>query len=57
MSIYGVENYGNYKLVNDLPQWMKAERYDYCESFFENRSASRVKKHRVSLKKFFSIMF
>jgi hypothetical protein len=57
MSIYGVENYGNYKLVNDLPQWMKAERYDYCESFFENRSASKVKKHRVSLKKFFSIMF
>jgi hypothetical protein len=57
MSIYGVENYGNYKLVNDLPQWMKAERYDYCESFYEKTSTSKAKKHRVLLRKFFSIMF
>jgi hypothetical protein len=57
MSIYGVEYYKNYRLADELPQWMKAERYDYCESFFEKTLASKVKKPRVSLKKIFSIMF
>jgi hypothetical protein len=55
MSIYGVENYGNYKLVDELPEWMKAERYDYCEPFFENALKARAKRHNFLAQIFLSI--
>ena len=33
MSIMGTVNYGNYKLYDETPEWMRLERYEYCEGY------------------------
>lgn len=44
MSIIGTENYGHYVLTQDMPQWVKHERYEYCEPFFDTVSGKSNKK-------------
>jgi len=29
-----IANYGNYVAYDNEPEWMRTERYDYCEDFF-----------------------
>lgn len=53
MSIIGTENYGNYVLTQDMPQWIKHERYEYCEPFFDTISA---KGHKKNLNSFVQIL-
>ncbi len=48
MSIIGTENYGNYVFTQDMPEWVKQERYEYCEPFFDNLSAKNGKKRMNS---------
>ena len=36
-------NYGNYVMQDQAPEWFRAERYEYCEPFFERENLSRKK--------------
>lgn len=38
MSIIGTKVYSDYSLTQDVPQWAKLERYEYCEPFFDTIS-------------------
>lgn len=35
MSIIGTKVYSDYNLTQEIPQWAKLERYEYCEPFFD----------------------
>lgn len=34
--------------VNIVPEWMKNERYEYCEPYFEHKLAKRTGKKKFS---------
>lgn len=35
MSIIGTENYGNYVMYESQPEWIRKERYEFCEEYKE----------------------
>lgn len=54
MTFFGVENLGHYKCENEIPQWMKAERYEYCDQGFAGMQKN-TKKHLVFVQMLLSI--
>ena len=48
-----IANYGMYVERETIPEWIHAERYEYCDSFYEQRSHFGFK----GLKQLFSILF
>ena len=38
-----VINYGNYVIENQAPEWFRAERYEYCEPFFDEENLKHGK--------------
>lgn len=51
MSIIGTKVYSDYSLTQDVPQWAKLERYEYCEPFFDTIS-KKTTNRRKSLQSF-----
>ena len=41
MSIYSVFIYENHQLQEHRPDWMSAERYEYCDGFNETMSEKK----------------
>lgn len=38
MSIHSSISFGNYMMDDYRPEWIKAERYDYCEPYYNKES-------------------
>ena len=36
MSIHNAVNFENIRLADQEPEWMRTERYDYCEPYSES---------------------
>lgn len=51
------ENYGNYVIESHTPEWFRAERYDYCEPFFEEDHMRHGKGIHFLAQMFLSIFF
>lgn len=51
MTSFGNNNYVNYKHDHEMPQWMKAERMDYCE----HASAKKLSVYHILTHFLFSI--
>lgn len=49
MSIHSSVNFGNYVIYDREPEWMRSERYDYCELFYETKERKGLLTRLLSL--------
>ena len=52
MSMMGSGNYEMYRQVNYKPEWIRSERYEYCDGFYDIFKG----KAEGKVRRFFSIL-
>ncbi len=57
MSIMGNINYDMYKAEMSQPDWIKSERYEYCEDFYDAFKTDSKKALKRFINRLFSIAF
>ena len=57
MSIMGNINYDMHKAEMAQPEWIKSERYEYCEDFYDAFKTDNRKALRRFFNRLFSIVF